>query len=117
MRKLKKWDPVVVIAWKFKGAKSHIVKIEDDKVFLHDVNKVKMVPKVKMVIPWQWFISRPDKWKGFVEKEASIHISNIAYLEWDKATKVAVKIDEKTGKKVRISKKTGKTLPNNERNA
>ncbi len=101
MRKLKKWDPVIVIAWKFKGAKSHIVKVEEDRVFLHDVNKVKKAVK------WQWF----------VEKEASIHISNIAYLEWDKATKVAIKIDDKTGKKTRISKKSGKVLPNNERNA
>ena len=100
MRKLKKWDPVIVIAWKFKGAKSHIVKVEDDRVYLHNVNKVKKAVK------WQWF----------VEKEATIHISNVAYLEWDKAVKVGIKIDEKTGKKLRVSKKTGKVLPNNERN-
>ena len=94
MRKLRKWDPVIVIAWAHKWAKSTIVKIEEDRVFLHDVNKVK----------------KAVKWQGFVEKEASIHISNIAYLEGDKATKVGIKVDEKTGKKVRYSKKSGKTL-------
>jgi len=111
MRKLKKWDPVIVIAWAHKWAKSTIVKIEWDKVFLHDVNKVK----------------KAVKGQGFIEKEAPIHISNIAYYDKDAKrknskelgapTKVGIKIDEKTGKKVRYSKKTGKIIPENSRKA
>jgi len=97
MRKLKKGDPVIVIAGVHKWVKSTIVKVDGDKVFLHDVNKVK----------------KAVKWQGFVEKEAPIHISNIAYYD-EKAkapTRVGIKVDEKTGKKVRYSKKTGNTLP------
>jgi len=101
MKKLKKWDSVIVISWSHKWVKSTIVKVDGDKVYLHDVNKVKKAVK------WQWF----------VEKEASIHISNIACLEWDKATKIAIKFDEKTNKKIRVSKKTGKTIPENSRKA
>ena len=101
MRKLKKWDSVIVIAWTYKGVKSTIIKIDGDKVFLHDVNKVKKAVK------WQWFI----------EKEASIHISNIAYLDWDRPSKVAIKIDEKTWKKVRYSKKSGTVISENSRKA
>jgi large subunit ribosomal protein L24 len=80
---------------------------------LHDVNKVK----------------KAVKGQGFVEKEASIHISNIAYYD-EKAkvktkdgeklgapTKVGIKVDEKTGKKVRYSKKTGRILPELSRKA
>lgn len=97
MRKLKKGDPVIVIAWAHKGAISHIVKVDGDKVYLHDVNKVKKAVK------WQWF----------VEKEAPIHISNVAYYEekTKKPTRVGFKFDEKTGKKVRYSKRTGEVLP------
>ena len=101
MRKLKKWDAVVVIAWTHKWAKSTIVKIEWERVFLHDVNKVK----------------KAVKWQGFVEKEASIHISNVAYLDGDKASKVGIKIDEKTGKKVRYAKKSWKVIVDNAKKA
>ncbi len=97
MRKLKKGDPVIVIAGKFKWTVSKIVKVEGDKVYLHDVNKVK----------------KAVKGQGFVEKEAPIHISNIAYYD-EKAkapTRVGFKFDEKTGKKVRYSKKTWRILP------
>jgi len=97
MRKLKKWDPVIVIAWAHKWATSHIVKVDGDKVYLKDVNKVKKAVK------GQWFI----------EKEAPIHISNIAYYDEKakKPTRVGFKYDEKTGKKVRYSKRTGEILP------
>lgn len=101
MKKLKKWDSVIVISWSHKWVKSTIIKVDGDKIYLHDVNKVKKAVK------WQWF----------VEKEASIHISNIAYLEWDKATKVAIKFDEKTNKKIRVSKSTDKKIPENSRKA
>jgi len=101
MRKLKTWDSVIVIAWAHKWAKSTIVKIEWDRVFLHDVNKVK----------------KAVKQQGFVEKEASIHISNIAYLDGDKASKVGIKVDEKTGKKVRFAKKSGKVIAENSKKA
>ena len=101
MRKLKKGDPVIVIAWKHKGAKSKIVKIEGEKVYLHDVNKVKKAVK------WQWF----------VEKEAPIHISNIAYLDGDKPSRVGIKIDEKTGKKVRYVRRSGSIIKDQTRSA
>ncbi len=103
MRKLKKWDSIIVIAGAHKGVKSTIVKIAWDKVFLHDVNKVKKAVK------GQWF----------VEKEAPIHISNIAYYD-EKAkapSKVAIKIDEKTGKKIRYSKKSNSVISENSRKA
>ena len=46
---------------------------------------------------------------GIVEKEASIHISNVALLDANgKATKVGYKVDG--DKKVRIAKTTGKEI-------
>ena len=107
MRKLKKGDPVIVISWKHKWAKSTIVKVDGDRVYLHDVNKVKKALNPK----------KNNGKSGFVEIEAPIHISNVAYLEDGKPTKIAIKIDEKTNKKVRVSKRTGKVLPENARNS
>lgn len=103
MKKLKKGDPIIVIAWTHKWVKSTIVKIEGDRVYLHDVNKVKKAVK------WQWF----------VEKESSIHISNISYYDekTQKATRVGIKIDEKNGKKSRISRKTWDVLTENSKKA
>jgi len=103
MRKLKKWDSIIVIAWPHKWVKSTIVKIVDEKVYLHDVNKVKKAVK------WQWFI----------EKEAPIHISNIAYYDEKSksASKIAIKIDDKTWKKVRYSKKSNTVISENSKKA
>lgn len=103
MKKLKKWDPIIVIAWNHKWTKSSIVKIENDRVFLHDVNKVK----------------KAVKWQGFVEKEASLHISNISYYDESskKATRIGIQFDEKKGKKVRISRKTWNVLTENSKKA
>ena len=103
MRKLKKWDSIIVISWAHKWIKSTINKVDWDRVYLHDVNKV------KKAIKWQWF----------VEKEASIHISNIAYYD-DKlgsAVKIGIKIDDKTWKKVRYNKKTWSILAENSKKA
>lgn len=103
MKKLKKWDSIIVISWAHKWTKSSIVKVENDRVYLNDVNKVKKAVK------WQWF----------VQKEASLHISNIAYYDEKakKATRVWIKIDEKSGKKVRISRKTWTVLTENSKKA
>lgn len=103
MRKLKKWDPVIVISWAHKWAVSTIVKVDGDRVYLHDVNKVKKAVK------WQWFI----------EKEAPIHISNIAYYDSKskKPVKIGIRINEKTWKKVRYNKKTNEDLPENSKKA
>lgn len=99
MRKIKKWDSVKVIAWSHKWVKSTVNMVDWEKIYLHDVNKVK----------------KAVKWQGFSEKEAPIHISNIAYFDeklW-KTTKVWIKIDEKTWKKVRYSKQSWNILPEN----
>jgi large subunit ribosomal protein L24 len=48
---------------------------------------------------------------GIVEKEASIHISNLKVIDsTGKPTRVGRKIDEKTNKVVRYSKKTGEVI-------
>lgn len=95
MKKIKKADPVMVIAGKHKGSISSIERVSGDFVYVKDVNIVK----------------KAKKGEGFVKKTLPIHISNVAYYLADEktVTKIWVQFDSK-GKKVRFAKKTGKVI-------
>ena len=95
MKKLRKGDPVIVIAGKHKGAISSIAQTSGDFVYLKDVNVVK----------------RATKGQGFVKKTLPLHHSNVAYYLADQktATKIWVKINSKW-KRIRFAKKTGKDI-------
>ena len=95
MKKLKKGDPVIVIAGKHKGSVSSIESVDGEMVTLKDINVVK----------------KAVKWQGFVKKTLPLHVSNVAYYlaEQKKSTKIAFEIG-KDGKKVRRAKRTGKII-------
>ena len=95
MKKLRKGDPVIVIAGKAKGSISVIEALDGDMVTVKDVNVVKKAVK------GQWFI----------KKTLPLHVSNVAYYLADqkKATKIGIELT-KDGKKVRKAKITGKVI-------
>ena len=95
MKKLRKGDPVIVIAGKAKGSVSVIEALDGEMVTVKDVNVVK----------------KAVKGQGFVQKTLPLHISNVAYYLADqkKATKIGVELT-KEGKKVRKAKVTGKII-------
>ncbi len=90
MKKIKKWDTVVVIAGKHKGKIATVDKVVEDMLRLHGVNIVKKAVK------WQWF----------VEKTLPIHVSNVMYYVKDekKAVRIGFEKDD-SGKKKRKAKK------------
>lgn len=98
--KLKKGDQVIVIAGKDRGKTGEITKVfpAESRVIVAGVNKVKKHNK-----PSQFSSG------GIEEKEASMHISNVAYAVDGKATRVGFKV-EKDGAKKRIAKRTGKVI-------
>ncbi len=102
--KIKRGDNVIVTTGKNKGTKGEVLEVikkegKDPRVIVAGVNVVK-----KHVKP-----SASNPQGGIVEKEASIHISNVSLMD-DKgnATKVGYKVEG--DKKVRVAKTTGKTL-------
>ncbi len=99
--KLKKDDIVQVITGKYKGQKGRIVKVlkDKDRVFVEGINIIK-----KHERPTQ---ENPQG--GVMEKEASIHSSNVLYLENDTPVRIGYKILE-NGSKVRYSKKTNNII-------
>lgn len=92
MKKIKTGDNIIVISGKWKGAKSTVTAFAgEDRVIIKWVNTVK----------------KAVKWQGFVEKDAPIHISNIALYDSKANAASRISITEEKGKKVRIYKKSG----------
>ena len=100
--KVKKGDDVIVIAGKDKGKKGKIVKVITDssRVVVGGVNMIKRHAKA----------SRTEA-GGIVEKEASLHVSNVALL--DPKSGKGTRVGYKTlgdGKKVRVAKRSGEVI-------
>ena len=106
--KIKRGDTVKVIAGDDKGATGVVIKVlpKENRVIVQGVNIVKKHRK-----PSQ---SNPDG--SIEEKEAPIHISNVALVDpKTKKSKKAVKtvrvgFDFENGKKIRVCHKTGAKL-------
>lgn len=97
--KLKKNDEVVVVAGKDKGKKGKIVLIiaDAERVVVEGVNLSTKHRKATQQEPGQR-----------KKEEQPIHISNVAYLEDGKPTKIGHQNSD--GKRVRISRKTKKKV-------
>ena len=104
MSKIKKGDEVLVIAGKSKGKRGTVLKMlpEQERVLVGGVNLIK-----KHVKP------NPNKGVegGIVEREASLHISNVAI--YNPATKKADRVGFKflnDDQKVRFFKSNGELI-------
>jgi len=105
MSKLRKNDEVIVLAGKDKGKRGKILRVlpEENRVLVEKVNMIKRH-------------TRPDrlgKAGGIIEKEAPIHISNVALVNpaTGKADRVGHRFLE-DGRKVRFFKSNGEVVPN-----
>lgn len=96
--KIKSGDTVKVIAGDHKGSEGKVLQIikDKDRVVVENVNKIKKHTKP----------SAQNPQGGIIEKEASLHISNVMLVEDGTAVRVGYKVDG--DKKERISKKTKK---------
>jgi len=96
MYRLKKGDSVKVISGNYKGQSGRILKLFLDKqrALVEGINQAK-----KHIRP-----SQDNPQGGIVEKEMSIHMSNLMILDKGKPSKVTFKVLD-NGKRTRISKK------------
>jgi len=99
--KIKKGDTVQVITGNDAGKSGRVIKIflNKDRVVVEGVNIVK-----KHARPTQ---DNPQG--GIIEKEASIHISNVMMVAGGKPTRVGYKTLE-DGRKVKFAKKTAEVI-------
>ena len=99
--KIKKGDRVVVLAGKDKGRQGAVLKVlpKEERVVVEGLNIAQRHTKP----------SQGDPQGGIKNKEAPIHVSNVALVDSKgKPTRVGFKIDG--DKKVRIAKTTGEVI-------
>ena len=99
--KIKTGDNVKVVTGNNKGSEGKVLKIVSDKnrLIVEGVNIVKKHMKPNAQNPQG----------GIIEKEASIHISNVSLLtSTGESTKVGYRMDD--NKKVRFSKKSNEVI-------
>ncbi len=96
MDRIRKGDTVVVIAGKNKGQRGKILRV------LHKTGRV-VIERVAMV-KRHTKPSQKNPQGGIIEKEGSIHLSNVMPLDpgTDKKTRVRVKMED--GRRKRIGK-------------
>lgn len=102
MRKIRRDDQVVVIAGKDKGKRGKVVSVlADERVVVAGINIIKKHTKPNPNAGVQG---------GIVEKEAPLHVSNVAIVnpETQKADRVGFKLEN--GKKLRVFKSTQKSI-------
>ncbi len=99
--KLKKGDPVVVIAGKDKGREGEIAQVLPgvNKVIVNRVNTAKRHQKAR----------KANMQGGIIDKDLPFDASNVAYLHKGKPTRVGYRI-EADGTKVRIARSTGEVI-------
>ena len=100
--KVKKGDRVIVLAGKDKGKTGEILRAmpKEDRVVVAGVNMVKRHQR-----------PGPGQAGGIDEREASIHVSNVAHADPQsgKPTRIGFKVLE-DGTKVRFAKRSGEQI-------
>ncbi len=105
MQKIRKGDTVVVLTGKDKGKSGEVVQAlpKEDRVVVRGVNMIKRH-------------TRPTQFSqgGIVEKEAPLHVSNVAHVDPkdNKPTRVGFKTigEGAEARKVRYAKRSGEVL-------
>ena len=100
--RIKKGDQVVVITGKDKGKQGEVVRVDGDRVVVANVNIVKRHTKPN---------PQAGVAGGVVEREASIHISNVNVVNpaTGKGERVGFKVLE-DGRKIRVFRSSGEAL-------
>jgi large subunit ribosomal protein L24 len=99
--KIRKGDQVMVLTGKDKGRTGSVLKVlpKDERVVVSGLNMVQRHTRP----------SQTDPQGGIKNKEASLHLSNVAVVDSNgKPTRVGFKVDG--DKKVRIAKTTGEVI-------
>jgi large subunit ribosomal protein L24 len=100
--KLKKGDKVVVLAGRDKGKRGEVLRVDraDHRVLVQGVNMIKRHQR-----------QTPRQEGGIIEKEAPLHISNVALEDPKdgKPTRVGYKVLT-DGRKVRFAKRSGEVI-------
>ncbi|MDE2155900.1 MAG: 50S ribosomal protein L24 [Xanthomonadaceae bacterium] len=102
MNRIRKGDQVLVITGKNKGQRGDVLRVAGDRVFVSNVNLVKRHTKPN---------PQANQAGGIVEREASIHLSNVQLF--NPATNKGERVGTRTledGRKVRVFRSSGEVV-------
>ncbi len=103
--KIRADDDVIVISGKDKGRTGKVIRVDPkrERVYVEGVN---MVKRHQRPTP-----GRPNAPVGVIEKEGSVHVSNVAVVDPkdDKPTRVGIRRDA-NGRRMRVTKRSGAEL-------
>ena len=103
--KIRTDDQVIVIAGKDKGKTGRVLRVDRkaDKVFVEGLNMIKRHQRPNP--------ARPNAQVGVIEREAGIHVSNVAIVDPkdNKPTRVGVTRGD-DGRRMRVTKRSGSEL-------
>ena len=104
MNRIRKGDQVVVTTGnkKIKGQTGEVLRVDGERVYVSNLNLVKRATKPN---------PQAGQPGGLVEREASIHISNVMLLNpaTGKGERVATKVLE-NGKRLRVFRSNGEAI-------
>ena len=104
MNRIRKGDQVVVTTGnkKIKGQTGEVLRVDGERVYVSNLNLIKRATKPN---------PQAGQPGGLVEREASIHISNVMLLNpaTGKGERVATKILE-NGKRLRVFRSNGEAI-------
>jgi large subunit ribosomal protein L24 len=100
--KIKKGDEVVVLTGRDRGKKGEVLRVipKESRVLVQGVNMIKRHTR-----------ARPGEPGGIVDKEAALHVSNVALADPKdgKPTRVGYKVLA-DGRKVRVARRSGEVI-------
>jgi large subunit ribosomal protein L24 len=100
--KIKKGDNVVVISGRDRGKRGEVLRVmrKEDRLVVQGINMIKRHTRPSAGHPG-----------GIVDKEASIHVSNVAHVDpaSSRPTRVGYKVLA-DGRKVRFAKRSGEVI-------
>ena len=99
--RIRKDDEVVVISGKDRGRKGRVLRVDvaRERVIVEGVNIVK---RHQRPTP-----GRPDEIAGVIEREASIHVSNVALLDPKDGRPTRVGVEIADGTRYRVARRSG----------
>ena len=100
--KIKKGDSVVVISGRDKGRSGEVLRVlpAERRLVVQGIHVARRHTKARMGDPG-----------GIVEKEATIHVSNLAHIDpqTNKPTRIGYKLLD-DGRKVRVARRSGEVI-------
>ncbi len=101
--RIKTDDQVIILSGKDRGKQGKVLRVDptNDKVVVEGINMIKRHQKAQQTGPTS------QQEGGVIEKEAGIHVSNVALIDPKdgKATRVGIEIVD--GKRFRIARRSG----------